>query len=147
MNNEINDVVSFREHDDEPKICIELSTIYVYDLDDENEIDMTSSSTSSELCLCSSSSSSSSLSCFDDQTIDNDDDGYSTHSLDDIDHQSTISIPTSKLIQPFVSSYRTHAHFSEDNLLSIARLIDRMMWLNPFRKLVKQMLNSSISLL
>ena len=137
MNDQINNLVPFREeeHDnDEPKICIELSTIYVYDFDDENEIDIASSS-SSELC--------SSSSCFNDQTFDNDDDdddGYSTHSLDDIDHQSALSIASSsKWIQPFVS-HQTH-YFSEDNRLSIARLIDRMMWLNPFRKLVKQMLN------
>lgn len=136
MNDQINNLVPFREeeHDnDEPKICIELSTIYVYDFDDENEIDIASSS--SELC--------SSSSCFNDQTFDNDDDdddGYSTHSLDDIDHQSALSIASSsKWIQPFVS-HQTH-YFSEDNRLSIARLIDRMMWLNPFRKLVKQMLN------
>ena len=118
-----NNLVSFGENV-QPKICIELSNIYVYDLDDENEIDLTSPELSS-----------SSSSCFDDQTFDNDD-GYSTHSLDDID---TRSIPSSKLIVPYQS------HFSEDYLPSITRLIERMMWFNPFRKIVKQMINCSFT--
>lgn len=133
INDQITDLVSFGENV-QPKICIELSNIYVYDLDDENEIDLTSP----EVFLFSSSSSSS---CFDDQTTDNDD-GYSTHSLDDIDQHDARTIPSSKLIQPFVSY---QSHFSEDYLSSIARLIDRMMWFNPFRKIVKQMINCSLT--
>jgi hypothetical protein len=112
--------VSYGE-DDEPKICIELSNIYVYDVFDENEND---------LCQTMIRSSSSS-SCFDEQTTDNDD-GYSTHSLDDTEqHQS-------KLIIPFVS-YQPH-DYSEVYVSSIHRLIEQVMWLSPFKKTVKQMM-------
>ena len=127
--------ISSRE-DNQPKICIELSNIYVYDLYDENEnIPCQTMITSPSLLFSSSSSSS----CFDDHTIDNDD-GYSTHSLDDIEQQQqySLSIPPSKFIIPFVP-YQHH-YYSEEYVSSIRRLIDQMMWLNPFKKTVKQMM-------
>ncbi len=132
--------VSYRDEEDEPKICIELSNIYVYDLyDDEN-------ANANNLCqtmitsspLLFSSSSSASSSCFDEHTIDNDD-GYSTHSLDDIEQQQqSISIPSSKFLVPFVP-YQHH-YYSEEYVSSIHRLIEQVMWLNPFKKTVKQMM-------
>lgn len=145
LQDEITDV-SYRE-EDEPKICIELSNIYVYDLYDENENDLcqTMITSPSSLLLFSSSLSSSSSSCSDEQTIDNDD-GYSTHSLDDIDqhhpHQS-ISIPSSKFIIPFVPYQPHHFNYSsEEYISSIHRLIGQVMWLSPFKKTVKQMMFS-----
>ncbi len=132
LKDEITDI-PYRE-EDEPKICIELSNIYVYDLYDENENDLCQTMiTSSPL-----SSSSSSSSCFDEQTTDNDD-GYSTHSLDDIEQQQqSISIPLSKFILPFVP-YQHH-YYSEEYVPSIRRLIEQIMWLNPFKKTIKQMM-------
>ncbi|CAF3461922.1 unnamed protein product [Rotaria socialis] len=147
LENEITDF-SYGE-DDEPKICIELSNIYVYDLFDESEDDlspaMITSSSSSPLLFSSSLSSSSS--CFDEPTIDNDD-GYSTHSLDDTEQQqqqqqqSSISISPSKMIIPFIS-YQ-HFYSIEQNILSIRRLIEQVIWLNPFKKTVKQMMNNHL---
>jgi hypothetical protein len=129
--------VSYRVDDDEPKICIELSNIYVYDLLDENENDLPQTVITSSPSLLFSSSSSSS-SCFDEQTTDNDD-GYSTHSLDDIDQQQqSIMIPTSKMIVPSFS-YQHH-YYSEEHVSPIRRLIEEMVWLSPFKKTLKQMM-------
>jgi len=133
LENKIDDI-SYREEEDEPKICIEISNIYVYDLFDDNENDLCQTMITSPL-LFSSSLSSSSSSCFDEQTTDNDD-GYSTHSLDDIEQQ--LSIPPSKLIIPFVS-YQQHS-YPEEYVSSIHRLVEQVMWLNPFKKTVKQMM-------
>jgi hypothetical protein len=134
LRDEITDV-SYRDEEDEPKICIELSNIYVYDLyDDENENNLCQTMiTSSPL------SSSVSSSCFDEHTIDNDD-GYSTHSLDDIEQQQqqSISIPSSKFLVPFVP-YQHH-YYSEEYVSSIHRLIEQVIWLSPFKKTVKQMM-------
>ncbi|UJR31033.1 hypothetical protein I4U23_018543 [Adineta vaga] len=147
IQNEITDL-SFRD-EDEPKICIELSNIYVYDIFDENENDLCQTMITSPTFLlppsvpspCSSSSSSSS-SCFDEQTSDNDD-GYSTHSLDDTEHhqeqqQLSLSIPSSKLIMPFVS-YQ-HNYYLEESVSSIHRLMEQVMWLSPFKTTVKQLM-------
>ncbi len=139
MKDEINDI-SYRE-ENEPKICIELSNIYVYDLYDEAEnenenIPCQTMITSPSLLFSSSSSS-----CFDDHTTDNDD-GYSTHSTDDIEQQQPLSIPPSKFIIPFVR-YQHH-FYSEEYVSSIRRLIDQMMWLNPFKKTVKQMMRNHL---
>jgi hypothetical protein len=137
LNDEITDV-SYRE-EDEPKICIELSNIYVYDLYEENENNLPQTMITSSSLLFSSSSSTSSSSCFDEQTIDNDD-GYSTHSLDDIEQQQQlISITSSKLIMPFVP-YRPYSYSSEEYLSSIHRLMAQVMWLSPFKKTLKQMM-------
>ena len=106
------------KEEDEPKICIELSNIYVYDLIDENENNLF------QTMITSSSSSS----CFDELSIDNDD-GYSTHSHDDIEQQP------SKSIVP----YQHHYYVS-----SIHRLIEELIWLNPFKKTVKQMMNNAL---
>ncbi len=138
LENKIDDI-SYRE-EDEPKICIEISNIYVYDLFDDNENDLCQTMITSPLLLSSSLSSSSS-SCFDEQTTDNDD-GYSTHSLDDIEQQQqpqSISIPSSKLIIPFVSYQHDYYH-PEEYVSSIHRLVEQVMWLNPFKKTVKQMM-------
>ncbi|CAF1213503.1 unnamed protein product [Adineta steineri] len=146
IENEITDL-SYRD-EYEPKICIELSNIYVYDLFDENENDLCQTViTSPPLLFSSSLSTSSSSSCFDEQTTDNDD-GYSTHSLDDIDHhhhhqeqqqqEQSISILPSKLIIPFVP-YQHH-YYPEEYVSSIRRLIEQLMWLSPFKKTVKQMM-------
>ncbi len=135
MQDEITDI-SYREVN-EPMIFIELSNIYVYDLYDENEnIPCQTMITSPSLLFSSSSSSSS---CFDDHTIDNDD-GYSTHSMDDIEQQQqqSLSIPPSKFIIPFVP-YQHH-YYSEEYVSSIHRLINQMLWLSPFKKTVKQMM-------
>jgi len=134
LQDEITDI-SYRDEEDEPKICIELSNIYVYDLyDDENENNLCQT-----MIISSSLSSSASSSCFDEHTIDNDD-GYSTHSLDDIEQQQqqSISIPSSKFLVPFVP-YQHH-YYSEEYVSSIHRLIEQVMWLNPFKKTVKQMM-------
>lgn len=122
------------DDDDEPKICIELSNIYVYDLYDEYENDLCQTMIRSSPLLCSSSSSSSS--CFDDHTIDNDD-GYSTHSLDDIEQQHSPSISSTKSIIPFMP-YQHHS--SEIYISSIHRLMNEIIWLNPFKKTLKQMM-------
>ena len=117
---------------DEPTICIEVSNIYVYDFDEENE---------SELCQTVIASSSAS-SCFDDHTSDNDD-GYSTHSLDDTEQTlpspSSLSIPSCKLIVPFFDDARRRGQAQEDTS-SIRRLIDQVMWLSPFKKTVRGMM-------
>jgi hypothetical protein len=135
LKDEITDVSYWEE--DEPKICIELTNIYVYDIYDEN--DLCQSMITSSPLLFSSSSSSSSSSYFDEQTIDNDD-GYSTHSLDDIEQQQqqSLSIPSSKFIIPFVP-YQHH-YYSEEYVSSIRRLIEQVMWLSPFKKTIKQMM-------
>ncbi|CAF1005490.1 unnamed protein product [Adineta ricciae] len=135
IENEITDL-SFRDDDDEPKICIEVSNIYVYDIFDENE---------NNLCetMVASSLSSSTSSCFDEQTSDNDD-GYSTHSLDDTEHQQQQHQPcpmplhSSKLIIPFVSSQ--HDYYLEECVSPIRRLIEQTMWLSPFKMVIKQMM-------
>jgi hypothetical protein len=123
--------ISYKE-ENEPMICIELLNIYVYDLYDENEnIPCQTMITSPSLLFSSSSSSS----CFDDHTIDNDD-GYSTHSLDDTEQQQySLSILPSKFIIPFVP----YQH-QEEYVSSIRRLINQMMWLSPFRKTFKRMM-------
>ncbi|CAF2754961.1 unnamed protein product [Rotaria sp. Silwood2] len=142
LENEITNI-TYRE-EDEPKICIELSNIYVYDLFDENENDhdlCQTMITSSPLLLSSSLSSSSS--CFDEPTIDNDD-GYSTHSLDDIEQhqQQSISMLPSKEIIPF-KSYQ-FPYYIEEYVSSICRLIEQLIWLSPFKKIVKQMMNNHL---
>ncbi|CAF0823742.1 unnamed protein product [Rotaria sordida] len=140
LENEITNI-SYRE-EDEPKICIELSNIYVYDLYDENENDLCQTMITSSPLLFSSSLSSSS-SCFDETTIDNDD-GYSTHSLDDIEqqHQQSISKLSSKEIIPF-KSYQ-FSYYIEEYVSSIHRLIEQLIWLSPFKKTVKQMMNNHL---
>lgn len=135
LKNEINDISSYREEDDEPKIYIEISNIYVYDIFDENENDLCQTMITSSPLLFSSSSSS----CSDEQTTDNDD-GYSTHSLDDIEQQQqSISLSSSKLIIPFVS-YQQYHYYPEEYISSIHRLIEKVLWLSPFKKTVKQMM-------
>jgi len=127
--------------DNEPEICYEILTTYVYDIIDENEnpdqMDF------SQTMIAASSSSSSS--CFDEQTIDNDD-GYSTHSLDDIEQQQQLSLvlPPSKLIIPsFSSSYRYH-YYSEQYVSPIRRLIEQLTWLSPFKKTMQQTMMTHI---
>jgi hypothetical protein len=124
-----------------PTICYEISTTYTYDITDENEnsdqIDL-----SQTMIVLSSSSSS----CFDEQTIDNDD-GYSTHSLDDIEQQQPLAIPTSKLIVPSFSSRHDdyyYSHYSEQYVSPVRRLIHQLTWLNPFKKTVQEMMMSHI---
>lgn len=141
LENEITNIIFGEE--DEPKIIIELSNIYVYDLYDENEneTDLCQTTITSSPLLCSSSLSSSS-SCFDEPTIDNDD-GYSTHSLDDTEQQQqSISSPSSKLIIPFVS-YQNH-YPTNECISSIRRLIEQLVWLSPFKKTVQQMMKSHL---
>ncbi|CAF1386161.1 unnamed protein product [Rotaria sp. Silwood1] len=142
LENEITNI-SYRE-EDEPKICIELSNIYVYDLYDENENDLCQTMITSPPLLFSSSLSSSS-SCFDEPTIDNDD-GYSTHSLDDIEQshqqQQSISMLPSKEIIPF-KSYQ-FSYYIEPYVSSIRRQVEQLIWLSPFKKTVKQMMNNHL---
>ncbi|CAF1112913.1 unnamed protein product [Adineta steineri] len=126
------------DDDDEPKICYELSTIYSYDIIDENEITEQIDFSQTEI-TSSLSSSLSSSSCFDEQTIDNDDDGYSTHSLDDVEQpqhqQQWLAIPPSKLIIPsFSSQHHYYDYYSEQYVSPIRRLIEQLTWLNPFKK-------------
>jgi hypothetical protein len=85
-------------------------------------------------------SSSSSSSCFDEPTMDNDD-GYSTHSLDDTEQQQQLSlvIPSSKLLLRSFSS--PHRCYSEQYIFPpIRRLIEQLTWLSPFKKTVQQMM-------
>jgi hypothetical protein len=121
--------------ENQPKICYEISTTYVYDIIDENEnfeqIDF------SQTMIPSSSSSSS---CFDEQTIDNDD-GYSTHSLDDIEQQQqqlSLVIPSSKFIIPSFSF--PHHYYSEQYVSPIRRLIEHLTLLNPYKKTIQKMM-------
>jgi hypothetical protein len=109
-------------------ICYEISTTYIYDINDEHEnLDL------SPIMITSSSSS-----CFDEQTLDNDD-GYSTHSQDDIDQQQlSLVIPSPKFLLPSFSS--SHRYCSEQYVLSIRRLIEQLMWLCPFKKTIQQMM-------
>lgn len=143
---QITDVIYWQEEEDEPKICIELSNIYVYDIDEEEEGEEDENEnnycermiTSSSSCLYPSSISSSS-SCFDDQTIDNDD-GYSTHSLDDTEQQQSLSILPSKFLLPVISYQHEDNANSRDCRSSLQRLIEETVWLNPFRQPIKQMI-------
>jgi len=83
-------------------------------------------------------SSSSSSSCFDEQTLDNDD-GYSTHSHDDIEQQQlSLVIPSPKFLLPSYPS--SHRYYSEQYVSSIRRLIEQLTWLNPFKKTIQQMM-------
>ena len=110
------------KQDDPAKICLELSTNYVYDLTDDDEPDNSIDWTPCPLMSLSS--------CYDDQTTDHDD-GYSTYSSDDSEHQSLIK-PSSKFLVPFDTSVQY--------TFSIRRLIEQCMWLNPFQKTVRGMM-------
>ena len=114
---------------DQPTICIEVSNIYVYDLEEEEN----------EHELCQTVIASSSSSCFDDQSTDNDD-GYSTHSLDDTEQPQalSLSIPSCKLIVPFFDD--SHREQAQEDTSPMRRLIAQLMWLSPFKKTVRQMM-------
>ncbi|CAF3348251.1 unnamed protein product [Rotaria sp. Silwood1] len=130
--------------DNEINICYEISTTYVYDIIDENE--NTDQIDFSQTMI--SSSPSSSFYC-DEQTIDNDD-GYSTHSLDDIEQsqpqpqqQQSLAIPSSKLIVPSFSSSLYHHHhyyYSEQYVSPVRQLIEQLTWLSPFKQTVQKMM-------
>jgi hypothetical protein len=129
----------FLDDDDEPTICYEVTTTYVYDLVDENEhVEPTDWNETQMAC---SSSLSSSSSCFDDQTTDNDD-GYSTHSLDDVEQQQRLMTPSSQSIVPFVSSPSHHACLcsSEQYISPLRRLIEQLTWRSPFKKAMHDMM-------
>ncbi|CAF4786346.1 unnamed protein product, partial [Rotaria socialis] len=124
--------------DNEPNICYEISTLYYYDIIDENEnvehIDL------SQTMITSSSSS-----CFGELTTDNDD-GYSTHSLDDIEqqhhhhhHHQSLAIPSSKLVVPSFSSPYDY-YYSEQYVSPVRQLIEQLVWLNPFKKTMQSMM-------
>ena len=125
--------------DNEPKIFYEISTTYVYDIitvENENiqQIDF------SQTRIASSSSSSFS---FDEPTTDNDD-GYSTHSLDDTEpQQQSLAIPSSKLIVPSYS-FQQHYYYSDQYGSPIRRLIEQLTWLSPFRKTMQDMMMNYI---
>lgn len=104
-------------NDVETKFCLELSTIYTYDEIDEEIVDVPPSILSS---------------CCDDFGTDHDDDGYSTHSSDDIEHSASLVIPTSKSFLSFDSTefYPTF----------VTRLIEQMISFNPLRKTIEKMM-------
>ena len=106
--------------DAEPKMRVELSTIYVYDILDENPSPIVSLSTSSSFC-------------YDEPTNDNDD-GYSTHSLDDIEQHSCVSIRSSQSLVPFVSCA------TEQYISPVRRLMEALLWSSPFKKTAQQMM-------
>lgn len=151
--NEISNVTYWQndDDDDEPRICIELSNIYVYDIDEEEEEedrehDVDDYRTENNYCetMITSSpfrySSSISSSCFDEQTTDNDD-GYSTHSLDDTEQQQhSLSILPSKCLMPFASYQYDGNDASKETLSSIRRLVEVLIWLSPYRKSIRQMM-------
>jgi len=125
--------------DNEPKIFYEISTTYVYDIIDENE-NLAQIDFSQTMIPLSSSSS-----CFDEQTLDNDD-GYSTHSLDDIEQQQqqqqlSLVIPSSKLI---ISLFSSPYYYSEQYVSPIRRLIEQLTLLNPFKKTIQDMMMNHI---
>lgn len=125
--------------DNESKIYYEISTTYYYDINDENE-------NTDHIDLSQTMITSSSSLCFDDQTIDNDD-GYSTNSLDDIEQQhnycSQLSlIPSSKLILPCISS-PCH-YYSEQYVSPVRQLIEQLTWLNPFKRPIQNMMMNHI---
>lgn len=125
--NVISNESSFEQiSNDEPQICYEISTTYVYDIIDTNENIEEIDFSQTRFTLLSSSSS---------YTTDNDD-GYSTHSFDDIEHQHqqlSLVIPPSKLTS---SSY----YYSEQYVSPIRRIIEQMTWLNPFKRTVQEMM-------
>ncbi|CAF0870166.1 unnamed protein product [Adineta ricciae] len=123
-----------QDDENEAKICYELSTTYVYDIIDENEANDQTDLSQTKITF--SSSSSSSFSCFDDQTTDNDD-GYSTHSLDDIEQQS-VMIPSPKSIVPAL--YHHYYYYSEQYVSPICRLIGQLTWQNRFKKTIRDMM-------
>jgi len=82
--------------------------------------------------------SSSTSACFDEQTLDNDDDGYSTHSSDDCEQhqpQLPLSIPPTKKIRP---AYSRFYHTFKQYKKPIRRLIEQTIWLNVFKKPIRQ---------
>ena len=131
-------LIAFLDEDDEPPICYEITTTYVYDLIDENE--HAAQTNWSETRMACSSSLSSSSSCFDDQTTDNDD-GYSTHSLDDVEQQRLVTSSPQPLV-PFFSSPSRQAClcYSEQYVSPLRRLIEQLTWRNPFKKTMHDMM-------
>ena len=123
------------------KICYEISTIYVYDIIDEyksiDQIDYNQA-------MVPFYSSSSSPSSFDEQTVDKDD-GYSTHSLDDIEQQQTqqlLVIPSLKLMVPvFLGQHYYDNYYCEQYASPIHQLIERLIWISPFKKTMQKMMN------
>lgn len=103
--------------DNQVKIFYELSTIYTYDEFENDEIIDNSNSTL--------------LSCCDELTTIDHDDGYSTHSSDDNEHPYSL-IPTSKSLLSFDSSdfYPTF----------VRHLIEQTISLNPLRKIIEKMM-------
>lgn len=89
--------------------------------------------------ITSSSSSSSSSSWCGEQTIDNDD-GYSTHSLDDIEQQQSLVMPSSKTLVPFISTSSYYPHYSEQYISPVRQLIEQLTWLSPFKKTMHEMM-------
>lgn len=125
------------DDDNEPKVCYEVTTTYVYDLIDENERGEQTDCVETRIDWSSSASS-----CFDDQTTDNDD-GYSTHSLDDVEQQHHRPTPCSPLsIVPFSPCASRHASlcYSEQYVAPVRRLIEQLTWRNPFRKTMHDMM-------
>ena len=96
------------------------------------------------ISFCSSSSS---PSLFDEQTMDRDD-GYSTHSLDDIEQQRTqqsLVIPSLKLMVPFfLGGYYYDDYYSEQYASPVHQLIERLIWLSPFKKTMQRMMMNQI---
>lgn len=116
-------------NEDNLEILYELSTIYTYDINEEKDL--------SEI-ISPLSSSSTSSSCFDEQTLDNDDDGYSTHSSDDCEQhqpQLPLSVPPPKKIR---QSYSRFCHTFKQFKKPIRRLIEQTIWLNVFKKPIHQ---------
>jgi len=145
------DEITYWQDNDEPKICIELSNIYSYDIEDDDDEDVddyenennyceTMITSSSSPSRYSSSISSASSSCFDEQTTDNDD-GYSTHSLDDTEQQHQQQHSLSILPSKCLVSYQYDGNdCSKESVSCLRHLIEELIWLNPYRKSIRQMM-------
>ena len=122
------------DYSDEPVICIEVTNIYVYDLYEENEIDL------QQTALASSLYSSSSY-C-DEPSTDNDD-GYSTHSLDDTEQTThSLSMMSScRMLVPISDcSLNFVRHEQVEEISILRRWIEQSILTNPLRKTIRQMM-------
>lgn len=123
------------DEDDEPLIYIEVSNVYFYDYYPENETDVCRTSIASSLC--------SSLSYCDEPCTDNDD-GYSTHSMDDIEQtHSSLSLSSCKTIVPLSDKSLFSLNRFDDifeEIWPLRRLIEQIIFTNPFKQTIRRMM-------
>jgi hypothetical protein len=101
------------------QIYLELSRTYVYDIHDDNS----QATIDCHPSMCSILS---------DESITDYDDGYSTHSSDDVEHQQ---------LSTSVSKSLPLCHSFQSSIWPIRRLIQQSTFFNPFKKTIQQMMN------